>query len=283
MSEPADKTAASSVGDRLRAARDRQGLTLQKVSEDLHLDVPVLEAMEDNRFRALGAPVYARGHLKKYATLLGLEVSGLLADYEAEHSGPVEPVFAPRSSELAVVEPAQPSGGRSWTIVATIVVVAVAGALAAWWHFGPRRQPIFAPQNNSPAAAAIPVASQPSIASEGPQPAAQAAAAQATASTARPAANGSPARLRLSFQASSWVEVYDAVGARLLFDERSANTARTIVGVPPFKVLLGNYSGVDLSFNGRSITIPERSRIGDTARFRVMPDGSAVSSWGGGP
>ncbi len=103
MSERADNAAASTVGERLRAARNRQGLTLQKVAEDLHLDIGVLEAMEGDRFRALGAPVYARGHLRKYAQTLGLDVDALLADYEAAHAGPGAPSLLPTSVEHPVM------------------------------------------------------------------------------------------------------------------------------------------------------------------------------------
>jgi len=52
---------------------------VQHVAEELHLDIRVIEALETNRFEALGAPVYARGHLRKYATLLGLSPATVLA------------------------------------------------------------------------------------------------------------------------------------------------------------------------------------------------------------
>ena len=37
----------------------------------------MIEAIEANRFAALGAPVYAKGYLRKYAALLGL-VAGVI-------------------------------------------------------------------------------------------------------------------------------------------------------------------------------------------------------------
>lgn len=288
MSGPADKTAAASVGERLRAARERLGFTLQKVSEDLHLDVPVLEAMEENRFQALGAPVYARGHLKKYATLLGLDVAATLADYESAHSGPVEPTLVPKVTEHEVMKAERPKGearsGLGGFVVGAIVALTAVGA-GAWWYLGPHRHAKVVESQAAPAA----------VESEAPSPATEAAApasvesAPAAVSSPNPPpaptasavpADGKTARLRLRFNADSWVEVYDAAGARLLFDQRAANTARTVVGVPPFKVLLGNFSGVELSFNGRAIEVPERARIRDTARFRVLPDGTTHASWG---
>jgi cytoskeleton protein RodZ len=296
MSGPAEKTAAASVGERLRAARDRQGLTLQKISEDLHLDVPLLEAMEENRFRALGAPVYARGHLRKYASLLGLDVSGVLADYEAAHSGPVEPNFVPSITENPAMPPLRSGGGLRWGITGGIVGILIVLAVAAWWYFGPHRRASSdtAPAPQEPAVVLSPVAGEEDVESRPIEQASTEPAGAATpgvttpvpvgvhaARAAESGRSGAAARLGLRFQSPSWVEVYDASGVRLMFDERDAESARTVVGVPPFKVLLGNYDGVQLTLNGRVVQIPQRARYGATARFRVMADGAALSSWGG--
>ncbi len=59
-----------SPGELLRRERERRMLSLQRAAEDLHLDTVTVEAIESDRFQALGAPVYAKGHLRKYATLL---------------------------------------------------------------------------------------------------------------------------------------------------------------------------------------------------------------------
>ncbi|MGH8265529.1 MAG: RodZ domain-containing protein [Steroidobacteraceae bacterium] len=289
MSGPAEKTAAASVGERLRAARDRQGLTLQKISEDLHLDVPMLEAMEENRFRALGAPVYARGHLRKYAELLGLDVSGVLADYEAAHSGPVEPKLVPSITEHPAMPPIRTAGGLRWAITGAIVGVVFVLAVAAWWYVGPHRlaKPVAAPAVQQMVVAPAPARPEPTVETRPIEPA-KAKPPEATTRKAptvprrvmTPVPAGGTARLGLRFVSPSWVEIYDASGARLLFDERDAASARTVVGVPPFKVLLGNFDGVELTLNGRAVQIPQRARYGATARFRVMADGAALSSWG---
>ena len=55
------------IGARLRAAREKRGLTLLQAAERLHLDVRVVEALEAGDFAALGADVYVRGHLRRYA------------------------------------------------------------------------------------------------------------------------------------------------------------------------------------------------------------------------
>ncbi|TLZ15741.1 MAG: helix-turn-helix domain-containing protein, partial [Gammaproteobacteria bacterium] len=59
------------TGARLRDAREKQGLTLAQAAESLHLDPRTLEALEAEDFAALGADVYVRGHLRRYAELIG--------------------------------------------------------------------------------------------------------------------------------------------------------------------------------------------------------------------
>ena len=54
----------SGIGARLRAGRERMGLTLLQVAEKLHVDAKVIESLEAERFDALGAPVFVKGHLR---------------------------------------------------------------------------------------------------------------------------------------------------------------------------------------------------------------------------
>jgi len=65
-----------------RAAVDARGATASRAraarahaaaaAEQLNLDLSVIHALENNDYGALGAPVFAKGHLRKYAALVGL-------------------------------------------------------------------------------------------------------------------------------------------------------------------------------------------------------------------
>jgi cytoskeleton protein RodZ len=74
---------ALGLGERLRSARKARALTLEQAAFTLRLEVPVLRALEDERYEALGAAVFVRGHLKAYAKLLGLQEEAVLAAYRA--------------------------------------------------------------------------------------------------------------------------------------------------------------------------------------------------------
>ena len=84
-------------GELLRRERERLRLSIREAAEEMHLDASIVEAIEANRFVALGAPVYAKGHLRKYATLLGLAPELVIARYVALSDVPVEPTPIPAS------------------------------------------------------------------------------------------------------------------------------------------------------------------------------------------
>ncbi|WP_237258998.1 helix-turn-helix domain-containing protein [Thermus brockianus] len=69
------------LGERLRRAREERGLSLKEAAERLSLKVGVLEALEACRFAELPEPALARGYLRRYARLLGLDPEPLLALY----------------------------------------------------------------------------------------------------------------------------------------------------------------------------------------------------------
>src|SRR3954452_8972072 len=81
-----------SIGERLRAGRERAGLSVAAAAEKLHLDPKVIDALEADRFAELGASVYVRGHLRRYADFVGEPGAQLVATYTAQReSRPLPP------------------------------------------------------------------------------------------------------------------------------------------------------------------------------------------------
>lgn len=75
--EAAETELGQGIGVRLRRAREERGLSLEECAERLYLPATVLQALESEQFAALGAGVYARGHLRRYAGLLELDATSL--------------------------------------------------------------------------------------------------------------------------------------------------------------------------------------------------------------
>lgn len=73
-----------SLPERLRAAREARGWTVDQVAEQLRLPVRLVALVEAGDLEALGAPIYRRGYLRSMARLLGV------ADDELEAPAPIE-------------------------------------------------------------------------------------------------------------------------------------------------------------------------------------------------
>ncbi len=89
----------------------------------------------------------------------------------------------------------------------------------------------------------------------------------------RPAASaGAPppgrARLAFTFELESWVEIRDAAGDVIVSTVNPAGSAREVVGTAPFTLVIGNASGVRLTFNGQPVNLVPH-RASDVARVTL--------------
>ncbi len=118
--------ALSGIGTRLRAGREKKGLTILQAAEKLHVDAKILESLETEDFGALGAPVYVKGHLRHYAEMVGEPAADLVALY-TNGMQTVQP-------DLTRIPKAEaPSDPSRLTIPAAVVVGGFALAGAVWW------------------------------------------------------------------------------------------------------------------------------------------------------
>jgi cytoskeleton protein RodZ len=263
----------SKVGDtpgpRLKVERERRGLSTQKAADDMHLDAWVIDALEADNYERIGPAVYAKGHLKNYASLLGLPPDEILAGYAAV-AAPSVPTVAPSTVRLRTTESVP--GELPWAPIAGCVAAAVVLVGLLWlkpWH---SRSP--APTSVAqPMPAAAPSASLSMESEQTPSAAADAPPATiAAAPEADPAGSGR-ARLRLSFSADSWVEVSNAAGQRVFAGYGHANTVKSIAGSAPLRVYLKQAGGVQLEINDRAVAIAPQFVTGNAARFEAGADG----------
>ena len=89
-----------SIGEQLRAARERMGLDLERVSSDTNIARRFLAAMEEENFTVFPGDPYVVGFIRNYAEYLGLDSSELVAAYKSmriqEQPIPVESLLPRR-------------------------------------------------------------------------------------------------------------------------------------------------------------------------------------------
>ena len=74
----------ATVSEQLRRAREQQKLDVYQVAESTKIKTDHVRALESGNFEIFSAPVYIRGFVRAYGTMLKLDVPRLLADLEAE-------------------------------------------------------------------------------------------------------------------------------------------------------------------------------------------------------
>ena len=276
------------TGPRLKAERERRGLSSQKAADELHLDGWVIDALEAENFERVGPSVYARGHLRRYAALLGLPADEIMAGYESRSQAP-KPAATPMANVRLRTEAPAVSNVPWPRIAGAAALLLLVGALL-WWKPWQRHGAAPAGVNvaanpsaasaaaaaDSTAAAAAPSSISPAALATPPAaavPASVAAPAQAAPAEVDATAGVGRARLRLSFSADSWVDVHDAAGRRVFAGNGRANSMKTIAGIAPMRVYLGFASGVQLEVNDRAVAIGPQFLAGDVARFEAGADG----------
>lgn len=188
MNEEMVESDAPTVGDRLRAAREEKGLSLEDIAAQTRIPQRHLESIETADWEKLPAPTYTIGFAKSYASAVGLDRTDI-GDHLREEMGGQR--FA--SSQVEVIEAADPARTMpKWlvisAVIAVVVLVVVMSVLNSRSLQGPAQ-----PQANV-AAAAAPATTPAPGPSAGPAPAAP------------PAAN---APVVLTASEPAWIQVTD--------------------------------------------------------------------------
>ena len=255
MSEP-----EQGVGAILRAAREARGLSVQEAAQQLRLMNRQITAMENEDFASLGQPVFARGFVRNYARMLGLDAATILQAMGGAQAEPVEVTQTP-----PLILPSKWFTSR-WLITGMLLLLLVTVlpiGLYAWLSSDteavtspiPRNPPATAvapPTTASNAVVATPPAAEnvPPTAITGD--ATNPIAAPTDAPTAPP-----PMRreMRFEFADDAWLDVKDGTGETLHRQMNLKGSNLVLTGQPPLELVVGNAAQVRMSYNGRPLDL----------------------------
>ena len=261
----------------LRAAREAQHLDVDSVAQRLRLMSRQIHAIEEGDFASLGQPVFARGFVRNYARLLGLDaeqlVSAMQGDAEAATVQPAEAEAAPEAARTGwLVWLASP-----WVLLlalGALAVMALPIGLYFWLNSEGDEAPV-AVAKPVPASRPAPRLAQagavPLALGAGPvaQPGAAAAAVPPVAAETPVAAPATGARsMEFSFLGDSWVEIREAGGHYVHRQLDPAGSSVVVSGKPPFDLVIGNAREVRMSYNGKPIDLAPFIEI-SVARFTL--------------
>lgn len=273
-SDATNAEAASICGGRLAEARRAKKIPILDIAKELHLDEYKVRALENNDFDVLGAPVFAKGHLRKYAQLVGVDDGEIVNDFNDLTATMDAPQFVSLRKR-----PHREMSPMPWVLaIAMLLVIA-----ALYWWFAVREPTVDIPTDTIFPASEIEEANEDSavnvVDSDAVSSTIDAAenvdlelpdaepVATAVVLPAQPVDN-TELRITLSFSGACWTEISDADGRRLFFELGENGRNVTLTGKAPVNVLFGNAANVTLTVNGDAHAIENVDRRG-TSRMTL--------------
>lgn len=286
---PSPMMSGPSVGQQLRAGRERAGLSVDEAARALKLSNRQVESLEQDDWASLPGKTMIRGFVRNYARLVGLDGQVLMSSLEG--------MAMPKSPELrgAVGTPvSMPKEGKSdrkdvFRVLAGLLVLVL--ALVAYFFLPPDiwQSTVQAIKDASQSSEAVvdTAAGTPPVTPEAPAPVEQVESVTPEPPVVAPEAASEPAPvvqapegqapevpasvqnvLKFSFAQPSWVEVRDRSGQVIFSQKNPAGSQRDVQGQPPFSVVIGNAAHVTLNYKGNVVDLSKRSKE-DVARLTL--------------
>jgi cytoskeletal protein RodZ len=233
------------VGEILRAEREKQGKTVKDIERGTSIRALYIQAIEDGRYEVLPGEVYLKGFIRNYASYLGLNAQQVLAVYrESQSPQPAqEPAAAKPAATRSSASDKQPNGGRKssvwrWLIAMVVIAIAAGAAWAAMNYLNPPAPTKPAPTPQAQVQPAPPPAAPAKPPAQAPTPA------------PAPAPATRPIVVQAKYTAECWTlvtadgrEVYEGIprpGETLTWNADRAMTLQ-----------IGNAAGIELTYNGQ--------------------------------
>ena len=132
----------AAFGPKLKAERDRRGISLQAIAESTKISISLLAALERNDMSRWPNGIFRRAFVREYVAALGLPSEPLLAEFvRLFPDGPCPEAAA--VTEFRLTLESDPSAAwraiRARALVAGVEVcgVVAVGSAAAWWFDAP--------------------------------------------------------------------------------------------------------------------------------------------------
>ncbi len=256
--ERVEELSPSSVppGERLRTAREAQGLSLTSIAERTRVPLRHLESIEAGDYESLPAPAYATGFSRAYARAIGVDEVAIARDVRAEAAklGRRQPEYEP----YVTADPARlPSRGLAIVTAGIALAIIVLGAL--WLGTG-----WFRGRGGETAPASVVAPAKP-------------------APVAAPPLAATPRRVTLTANDTIWLRVYDAANKTLFLGTmKPGDTFDVPPGADHPKINVGRADKLAVTLDGKPVAAlgtgerPIKDVPVDAASIAARTGGGAV-------
>ncbi|AOX99579.1 RodZ domain-containing protein [Jeongeupia sp. USM3] len=271
---PPESPPAQRIGAQLRAQREALNLSIDDVVTQLKLTRGQVAAIEEDRFGDLPGNTFARGFVRNYARLLQLDPEPLVAQLAEALPVEREQASLPHLAEEATFSIGGGGRGRPLQLTLTVIAGLIIGAGGVFWYLQQPAAPelnvstttLVLPEASAPADTVLPLSIASEMASEvASAPVAAPAAvpvtpAPAPASEVASAPVANSGEIRLVAEQDSWIQVVDAGGNKLISEVLKAGDERSLGGVAPYRIKIGNSPKTQLYLRGQRVDLAQYSR-----------------------
>ena len=234
-----------SLGSELSAAREQAGMTLAQVADRTRVRSSLIAGIEADDFSMCGGDVYARGHIRTIARVVGIDPEPLVAEFDRLHA-PQGPSATEVFEADSRVTTSGDRRGPNWTaaMAAVVVLLLVVAGFQLLRGGGSASSAGSRPSGAATPAASTSSTSSPSASTSSPGP----SSSPTVIAEVPPSARGVTMRLGV-LGGRSWVSV--TAGSRKVFEGvLSDGTTRTFTDTKQIKIIIGNAGAVHLVVNG---------------------------------
>ena len=300
--------ACASVGELLRIAREKAGLSPGDIASRLRMGFKQVRALEDSDFAALPKGTFLRGFVRNFAKEVGVAPDHAVRLLEETCRDAVaisaSTVVMPSQQNIRLAHPGgEAATPRARVLIAFAICILLVAIFWYWWEYvRPYRADFGRPKPIAEGkASSVPIALSTAIANASatdvvpaqlgnvapetraqvdanttvsfprtePLPPGVAANLSAELVTApRPALAAGTGLLGFTFEGKSWVEVVDASGKTVLDKTFKSGDAEEVTGRAPFAVVIGNAQATRMAYNGKEIDLTPHTRA-SVARVNV--------------
>lgn len=253
--EVSDQPTLIAPGELLRRARRERGLAAEEVMLQLGVTQQVFNALEDSEFSALPSPMYVKGYIKRYCSVLGISDCDALASLEAHLDA--QGIRQGNPSIRLVGAPQKKP--KLYKFLVPVILVLLLGVL--FWKVGISQVAELELFENEPSISSSTVV-KPALQLTPPFPVEEIVTADVPGDGESGHLTSTPVGsthtdaaeqikiLSIKVLQQSWVEVQDAKGDVLVADLKQSGSDVNVSGVAPFSVELGYAPGVELTYAG---------------------------------
>ncbi|MHB2022877.1 MAG: helix-turn-helix domain-containing protein [Mycobacteriales bacterium] len=246
------------IGETLASARLARQLSVEDVAAATRIRSTVIRAIESDDFDVCGGAVYARGHIRSIARVVGVEAQPLIDEFDRAHGGPPG---GPATLGLTQFDPKADRSRRglraNWWLAAAVSLVVIIAFAATLLVTSPR----------GGSAPKVTLASPTAVPSPSPRPSPLPSPSSSPSSS--PKASPGVSVLARVLSGDSWFSVTNSAGVVLFQGLLYAGQQQQFTAARLLSLVIGNAPVVDLIVNGYNVGSPPAQ--GNVARVSYGP------------